>query len=44
MYLSDPDPFLNDKKPCRYGSPDAQLPVPKGAVIEDDVVSEEVVS
>jgi acetyltransferase-like isoleucine patch superfamily enzyme len=30
--------FLNDKKPCRYGSPDAVLPVPKGAIIEDDVV------
>ncbi|MCE5348117.1 MAG: N-acetyltransferase [Bacteroidales bacterium] len=30
--------FLNDKTPCRYGSPDATLPVPKGAVIEDDVV------
>ena len=30
--------FLNDKTPCRYGSRDASVPVPKGPVIEDDVV------
>lgn len=30
--------ILNDKTPCRYGSADAKVPVPKGPVIEDDVV------
>jgi len=38
VFIGPGTTFLNDKKPCRYGSPDAQLPVPKGAVIEDDVV------
>lgn len=30
--------ILNEKTPCRYGSPDAALPVPQGPVIEDDVL------
>ncbi len=30
--------FLNDNTPCRYGSADAEPSVPKGPVIEDDVV------
>ena len=38
VFIGPGTTFLNDKKPCRYGSPDAPLPVPKGAVIEDDVV------
>jgi len=38
VFIGPGTTFLNDKKPCRYGSPDADLPVPKGAVIEDDVV------
>jgi len=30
--------FLNDKTPCRYGPGNVDIPVPKGPVIEDDVV------
>ena len=38
VFIGPGTTFLNDRKPCRYGSPDAPLPVPKGAIIEDDVV------
>ncbi|MGD0342241.1 MAG: acyltransferase [Bacteroidales bacterium] len=38
VFIGPGTTFLNDKKPCRYGSPDAELPVPKGAIIEDDVM------
>jgi len=38
VFIGPGTTFLNDKVPCRYGSPDADLPVPKGATIEDDVV------